>query len=94
MFTPKGTKQQLHPSVSSSLSATSCKSTGTFYTPVCTLLDSNPAVAPPHLNIRRIASAEYAYALFRIAVIVRIGIDIMDIGQTIFTCDELKGRNI
>ena len=63
-------------------------------TQVCILLDSNPAVASPHLNIRRSAIAEYAYALFRIAVIVRIGIDIMDIGHTIFTCDELKGRNI
>jgi hypothetical protein len=48
----------------------------------------------PHLNIRRSAIAEYAYALFRIAVIARIGIDIIDMGYAIFICDELKGRNI
>jgi hypothetical protein len=47
MLPPTCTTKQLHPSVYNILTATSCKSTGTFFTSVCTPAASSPAVARP-----------------------------------------------
>ena len=80
MFSPLGPKQQHHSSMSRSLSDTSCKSTGTF----CKPLGGNPVVAGLHLNIWRGRHCWFAYALLRVAIIVRVDIDMIDIGHTLF----------